>query len=43
MDRYITVEPELDLDDHREEILRYFKSYGLEPAVVVKLKEYLKK
>ena len=42
MSRYINTEVEIDLEDYREEIFRYFKIQGIENSLYDKLKEYLK-
>ena len=42
MSRFINVETEIDLEDYRDEIFRYFKNQGIEDNLYDKLKEYLK-
>lgn len=42
MGRYINAEVEIDLEDYRDEIFRYFKNQGTEGSLYDKLKEYLK-
>lgn len=42
MSRYINAEVEIDIEDYRDEIFRYFKNQGIEGNLYDKLKEYIR-